>query len=1037
MKNNFTLLREEQVAELNGTVKIYRHEPTGAEIISVENEDTNKVFGVTLRTPPSDSTGIAHILEHSVLCGSRKYPLKDPFVQLLKGSLQTFLNAMTYPDKTVYPVASQNEQDFYNLVDVYLDAVFFPRITPDFFQQEGWHYELENADAPLTCKGVVYNEMKGVYSSPDSLLLERSQQALFPDITYGLDSGGNPADIPSLTYDVFKNFHETFYHPSNARIFFYGNDDPARRLEILEEYLGGFQGLERSEEPTPPFGHPSEEGNTSSPNAPLKFPSTGGVPEGRGGFHKTLLNTAPFDSSIPLQTPFKNPIEVEETYAAGDDDAKAYLTVNWALPDGSEHFALIILDHILTGTSGSPLRKALIESDLGEDLAGFGLETHMRQPAYSIGLKGVSCENLEGVEEIVFQTLEKLVAEGIDRGDIEAAMNSFEFELRENNSGSCPRGLSVMLHMTETWLYDWDPLALVAYEKPLAGLKQGIADNPRFFEELIQKALLSNTHRATVKLLPDAEKAERDEAEEKDRLQAVRDAMSSEQLDQTVESTARLLKMQETHDSPEAIQTLPLLQRSDLRKEIRTVPREIETFDNATVLFHDLFTGGIAYIDVGFDLHVLDADDLPWVSLLGSMLLDMGTQKEDFASLAQRIAQKTGGLYAAPIHATCEDNPESISRLFLRGKCMSGQVDDLFAILSDILFAPAFNNLKRFKEILLEHKAEMESGLIPSGHSAVLSRLKSHYHEAARAAESMSGIDALFFHRNIQKKVDEDWPGIVERIETILQKLLNGGLVINITADTKDRSQIFQTLELFTSNFPKVGKPTPACGHPSQGGEFGSEIPSCGGVPNGRGGFSTWKFDNELSKSEALLVSSRVNYVGRAINLFDNGYKMNGSSLVITKYLRTAWLWEKIRVQGGAYGAVCAFDMNCGSFAFASYRDPNLADTLDAYGKTGEFLKNLTLDQDELTRSLIGAIGAIDAYLLPDAKGYSDMLRWMTGMTDEKRQKRRDEVLSTTADDFRQFGEFLTMDNCVTSVLGSKDAVTESGIEFQSTLKVL
>jgi len=987
MKNNFKFLREEQIAELNGIVKIYRHEPTGAEYISVENNDTNKVFGVTLRTPPADSTGIAHILEHSVLCGSRKYPLKDPFVQLLKGSLQTFLNAMTYPDKTVYPVASQNQQDFYNLVDVYLDAVFFPRITPDFFKQEGWHYELENADAPLTCKGVVYNEMKGVYSSPDSLLLERSQQALFPDITYGLDSGGNPADIPSLTYEAFKNFHETFYHPSNARIFFYGNDDPARRFEILEEYLGNFQALEN-----------------------------------------------PVDSSIPLQATFDQPIEIEETYATDDDDAKAYLTVNWALPDGSEHFALTILDHILTGTSGSPLRKALIESGLGEDLAGFGLETHMRQPAYSIGMKGVDLPNLGKIEALIFQTLEKLVTEGIDRGDIEAAMNSFEFELRENNSGSCPRGLSVMLHMTETWLYDWDPLALVAYEKPLAGLKQGIADKPRFFENLIQKNLLNNTHRATIKLTPDPQKGAREETEEKTRLQAVRDAMSAEEIEQTVDTTHALLKMQETPDSPEAIQTLPLLQRSDLRKECRTIPREIETLDNATVLFHNLFTGGIAYIDIGFDLHALDADDLPWVSLLGSMLLEMGTQKEDYSALAQRIAQKTGGLYATPMHAAAENNPTSISRLFLRGKCMSAQTDDLLDILNDILFAPKFNNIKRFKEILLEHKAEMESGLIPSGHSAVLSRLKSHHHESARAAEAMSGIDALLFHRDLQKKVENDWPGIVERIETILQKLLTGGLVINITADAKDRSPIFQTLEKFLGNFPTVGKPNRECSQM----DANQKSPICDhSRPFAVKPSNAWNFSGTPSKSEALLVSSRVNYVGRAINLFDNGYKMDGSSLVITKYLRTAWLWEKIRVQGGAYGAVCAFDVHSGSFAFASYRDPNLADTLDAYGKTGDFLKNLTLDEDELTRALIGAIGAIDAYLLPDAKGYADTLRWLTGMTDEKRQTRRDEVLSTTADDFRRFGEFLTMDNCVTSVLGSKEAIRESGIEFGSTLKVL
>lgn len=962
MKTQFTLIRETEVAELNGIVKEYRHEPTGAEYISVENNDNNKVFGITFRTPPADSTGIAHILEHTVLCGSRKYPLKDPFVQLLKGSLQTFLNAMTYPDKTVYPIASQNGQDFYNLVDVYLDAVFFPRITPAFFRQEGWHYELENPESPLTCKGVVYNEMKGAYSSPDSLLLERSQQSLFPDTTYGLDSGGNPDVIPALTYGDFREFHEMWYHPSNARIFFYGNDDPAKRLEILEEYLGGFQTLE-----TPP------------------------------------------DSSIPLQAAFSKPVEIEEPYAAGDEDSKAFTTVNWALPEGSLHFALTVLDHILTGTSGSPMRKALIESGLGEDIAGFGLETHLRQPVWSIGMKGADVPNLGKIEALIFQTLENLVKNGIDRGDIDAALNSFEFDLRENNRGFCPQGLSVMLNMLETWLYGWDPLALAAYEKPLTGLKEALAANPRYFEELIETNLLNNTHRATIRLVPDSQMAEKEEADDAARLQAVKDAMIPDEIKRTINSANRLLDMQKAPDSPAAVKTIPLLQRSDLNPEIRTIPRAVEEFENATVLFHDLFTGGIAYVDIGLDLHVLNADEIPWVSLLGSMLLEMGTEKEDFASLAQRIARNTGGLYAAPVHAAPENSSESVSRLFLRGKCMTAQIGELFAILSDILFLPAFDNPKRFKEVLLEQKAEMESGLIPSGHTAVLSRLKARWHESARAAEAMGGIDALFFHRGVEQRVDNEWPRIFERIQGILKKLLAGGLVINVTADAKDRPAIFQTLEKFLSEFPNPGNSSS----------------------------NVWKFKTPLSQSEALLVPSRVNYVGSAINLFEKGYEYDGSALVITKYLRTAWLWEKIRVQGGAYGAVCAFEPNCGTFAFASYRDPNLADTLEAYAKTGEFLKNADIDDDELTRALIGAIGGIDTYLLPDAKGYTDTLRWMTGYTDEKRQLRRNEVLSTTAEDFRQFGEFLTMDNACISVLGSKEAVENTDIPFDLSLKVL
>jgi Zn-dependent M16 (insulinase) family peptidase len=960
--NNFKLIREQFVKEFNGITKEYRHEPTGAEIICVENTNNNKAFGITFRTPPSDSTGVAHILEHTVLCGSRKYPLKDPFVQLLKGSLQTFLNAMTYPDKTVYPVASQNEQDFYNLVDVYLDAVFFPRITPAFFRQEGWHYELENLDAPLTCKGVVYNEMKGVYSSPDSLLLERSQQVLFPDTTYGLDSGGNPDKIPTLTYQEFRKFHEDHYHPSNARIFFYGNDDPEHRLQILGEYLDGFH--------------------------PLKDPP---------------------DSSIPLQKPFEKPISIEEPYAVSEGEKNAFITVNWAIPDGILHFALIILDQILVGNSGSPLRKALIESDLGEDLTGFGLETSLRQPAWSIGMKGVAVPNLGNVEALIFQTLETLVKNGINHGDIEAAMNSFEFDLRENNQGSFPQGLSVMLNMLETWLYGWDPLGLAAYEHPLAELKGKLAENPRYFETLIENILIKNPHRATVRFIPDPEKAARDEAEEKARMQAIRDARIPDELTRTMTAAARLLDMQKAPDSPAAIKSLPLLKRSDLDQKIRTIPREIDVRDHVTILFHEIFTGGIVYADIGFNLHVLDAEDIPWVSLLGSLLLEMGTQKEDFTSLSRRIAQKTGGIHACPFLAALEKSPESAAHLFLRGKCMSGQTGDLFDILRDILFAPCFKNRKRFREVLLEQKAEMESSLVPSGHSAVLSRLKTHYHEAHRAGEAMSGIDALLFHREMRKKMKEDWPGVVTRLEDILQKLIAGGLVVNLTADGKDRAAIFQTLEKFLSEFPKTG---PVSSKP-------------------------WKFSSDPVKSEALLISSRVNYVGRAINLFDNGYTMDGSAFVITKYLRTAWLWEKIRVQGGAYGAVCGFDPNCGAFAFASYRDPNLATTLEAYGQTADFLKNVQLDEDELTRALIGAIGGIDTYLLPDAKGYTDLARYLTGQTNEKRQKLRDELLSTTAEDFRKFADFLNMDNAVTSVLTSAPVTKKSGVDFNKVIRIL
>lgn len=961
--SSFQVVREQFVREFNGMVREYRHDPTGAQIICVENNDANKVFGITFRTPPPDSTGIAHILEHTVLCGSRKYPLKDPFVQLLKGSMQTFLNAMTYPDKTVYPVASQNEQDFYNLVDVYLDAVFFPRITPAFFRQEGWHYEQsERNGGELICKGVVYNEMKGACSSPDNVLMERSQQALFPDNAYGVDSGGDPACIPNLTYPAFRRFHETYYHPSNARIFFYGNDDPAHRLRILGEYLDGFKCL-----PTPP------------------------------------------DTSIPLQPPFERPIVIEEPYAAGEEENKAFVTLNWALPDGLLHFALIVLDQILTGHPGAPLRKALIESDLGEELAGFGLETHLRQPAWSIGLKGVDPADVPAVESLILDTLGTLARDGIDRGEIEAAMNTFEFELRENNHGSFPRGLSVMLTLLETWLYGWDPLGLAAYEHPLAELKEAVASDPRFFEKLIEDNLLNNPHRATVRLMPDAGKAARDEAAERARFRAVLEAMHPDELARTADAAERLLAIQQTPDSPDALRTLPMLRRTDLRKTVRTVPRVIEEHNETTVLYHDLFTSGIVYADIAFDLHALEPDELPWVSILGSLLLESGTRKEDYASLSRRIAQTTGGIHACPLICAPEQSPQSAAWLVLRGKCMSHRIIDLFDLFSDLLFEPAFDDPKRFREVVLEQKSDMESSLVPNGHSAVLSRVKAPAHEAHRAIETISGVDALFFHRDVLHRMEHDWPGIRDTLTSIVRKLLASRRVVNLTADASGRRQIEPVLNAFLARFPDLEK-APAC---------------------------SWVFPRTTVPAEALLAPSRVNYVGCGINLYENGYQMHGSSLVITRYLRTAWLWEQIRVQGGAYGAMCSFDPGCGTFAFASYRDPNLLSTLEAYRRTSGFLKTIELDDDELTRALVGAIGGLDPCLLPDAQGYSDLARYLSGQTDEKRQQRRDEVLATTAEDFRRFGEVLGLQNAVISVLGSQDEISRSGLAFDRRIQVL
>ncbi|KAF2582988.1 hypothetical protein F2Q68_00003156 [Brassica cretica] len=535
-KLGFEKVSEEFISECKSKATLFKHKKTGCEVMSVSNEDENKVFGIVLRTPPKDSTGIPHILEHSVLCGSRKYPLKEPFVELLKGSLHTFLNAFTYPDRTCYPVASTNTKDFYNLVDVYLDAVFFPKCVDDVhtFQQEGWHYELNDPSEDISYKGVVFNEMKGVYSQPDNILGRIAQQA---NNTYGVDSGGDPKDIPNLTFEEFKEFHRKYYHPSNARIWFYGDDDPLQRLRILSEYLDMFE---------------------ASPSRDT--------------------------SKIEPQKLFSEPIRIVEKYPAGRDGdlkKKNMVCVNWLLSekplDLETQLALGFLDHLMLGTPASPLRKILLESGLGEALVSSGMSDELLQPQFSVGMKGVSEDNVQKVEELIMTTLKKLAEEGFESDAVEASMNTIEFSLRENNTGSFPRGLSLMLQSIAKWIYDMDPFEPLKYTEPLKALKARIAEegSKAVFSPLIEQFILNNSHRVTIEMQPDPEKASQEEAEEKSILEKVKAGMTEEDLAELARATEELRLKQETPDPPEALRCVPSLNLSDIPKEPTYVPTEV------------------------------------------------------------------------------------------------------------------------------------------------------------------------------------------------------------------------------------------------------------------------------------------------------------------------------------------------------------------------------------------------------------------------------------------------------------------------------
>jgi Zn-dependent M16 (insulinase) family peptidase len=951
--HGFELLREQDVPELNTRARLFRHLQTGAELLSLENDDENKVFGITFRTPPSDSTGVAHILEHAVLCGSRKYPIKEPFVELIKGSLQTFVNAMTFPDKTCYPVASTNLQDFYNLIDVYLDAVFYPRITPDVLQQEGWHYELETADEPLTYKGVVFNEMKGAYSSPDSLLARESQRSLFPDTSYGVDSGGDPRHIPDLTYEQFKAFHTDLYHPSNARIFFYGDDPPEERLRLTNEYLKDFR-----------------------------------------------KHTA--DSAIALQPRFSAAKRISSAYAMAQEEGdakKGMVTLNWMLDEITDietDLGLGILGYILLGTPASPLRKALIDSGLGEDTTGGGVADHLRQHTFSTGLKGIDVADVERVEALVLHTLGRLAQEGIDPQTVEAAMNTVEFSLRENNTGSFPRGISLMLRALNTWLYGGDPLAPLAFEAPLAAIKARLANGEHYFEELLGRFFLTNPHRTTVVLHPDPALAEQEAADERMRLEQARGAMSASDVEAVIESARDLKLRQETPDSPEALATIPNLALADLEGENKLIPIVVSEDGDAKILYHDLFTNGIIYLDIGLDLHLLPADLLPYVALFGRALLEMGAGDLDFVQLSQRIGQSTGGLWHQTLNAAVRGSRQAAAWMFLRGKATPAKADQLLAIARDVLLDVRLDNQERFRQIVLEEKAAHEARLVPGGHGVVNTRLRANFDEAGWATEQISGVSYLFFLRTLAQQIELDWPGVLAALEQIRDRLVNrAAMLLNVTTDAASWDRFRPQLDDFLAALPRASV------QPEQ-----------------------WPWEPG-ARFEGLTIPAQVNYVGKGADLYRLGYKPTGAAAVIAKYLRTTWLWEKVRVQGGAYGGFSLFDLRSGGFTFLSYRDPNLLKTLDVYDQTGAFLRGANIDELELTRSIIGTIGDVDSYQLPDAKGYTSMMRYLVGDTDEIRQRMREEILGTTVADFREFADVLDQvaDRGLVVVLGSQAAI--------------
>lgn len=961
--HGFELVWERDIPELKTVAKFFRHLKTGAELLSMENDDENKTFGITFRTLPSDSTGVPHILEHAVLSGSQKYPVKEPFVELLKGSLHTFINAITFADKTVYPVASTNRKDFYNLVDVYLDAVFHPRITPDTLAREGWHYEFDE-NGTMIFKGVVFNEMKGAYSSPDNVMGRWSQQSVFPDTVYGVDSGGDPAEIPNLTYEQFRTFYETYYHPSNARIWFYGDDDTESRLAFVDNVL---QDFERRD----------------------------------------------VNATIELQAPFEEPRRLVYAYDASavedEEEPKALVTVNWVLTDSldaADLMAFNLMSRVLLNTSAAPLQKALIDSGLGEDVIGGGLSSEYRQPMFSVGLRGVNMDAVNAVEDAILEMLRQIVADGIDPDQIEATVNTYEFRLRELNTGGFPKGLLLLFNSLTTWLHDGDPLAPLAFDQPLQALKDALAANPRYFEGMIQRYLIDNQHRATVLLKPDATHGQQLNAAESTRLQETQAAMNEDDLAKIRADLEQMARYQNTPDSPEALAAIPRLTLDDLDREVKIYPREEHSLGGVKTLYHELHTNGIFYVDVAFDLFSLPQELLPYYSIFEMALVDMGTTTTDFVKLTQRIGQKTGGISASTFVSRAYELDTDVAWAVYRGKATMEHVGDLMDILRETLLDVNLSDRDRLRQILLEAKSGAEASIVPAGHAVARGRLGAHLSLDGWVEDQLDGVENLFFIRRLINDVETDWEGVQAKLLQVRDALLNrNAMLLNVTVDAASYGAAQGHLTAFAEAFPAK----PVNRH-------------------------AWQLPT-LPQHEGLTIPAQVNYVAKGGSLYNVGYQPDGSVNVIKRHLSLTHLWNEIRLAGGAYGGGATFDGQNGVFAFWSYRDPNLDRSLGVYDATPDVLRQSVIDDSTLTSAIIGAISELDQPMMPDGKGYQSMLQYWLGITDGLRQQRRDEVLSTTAQDFVAFADALEtmLHSADTVVIGSEGKIDGAAASLHKT----
>lgn len=964
----YEILDEHRVEDVQSDGFILRHKKSGARIAILSNNDDNKVFYIGFRTPPEDETGVPHIIEHTTLCGSKKFPVKDPFIELAKGSLNTFLNAMTYPDKTVYPVASCNDQDFKNLMDVYLDAVFNPNITKyeEIFRQEGWHYELTGKDDELKINGVVYNEMKGAYSSPDEVLSSQIYRSLFPDNTYSKDSGGNPEYIPKLTYEAYLDFYHKYYHPSNSYIYLYGDMDVVERLEWLDkEYL-------------------------------------------------SLYDYKKVNSEINKQPAFDEIKNVEAQYSITMDDSqenKTYLSYNRVVGDTLDEMlyqAFDVLDYALVSSPGAPVKQALIDAGIGDDVYG-SYDAGILQPVFSFVAKNANASQADEFESIIENTLKEVVKTGINKEALLAGINSSEFKFREADFGQFPKGLLFGLNCLDSWLFDdMKPFIHLECLDTFAKLRRAVDTD--YFEKLIQEYLLDNTHGSSVTVKPKRGLGnEREEALAKE-LSDYKASLSDEEIDKLIEETEHLKKYQEEPSSDEDLRKLPMLTRADMKKEAMPFSNIEDTLSDVKVVRHDIESNGIDYISFLFDAGDFAQSELGYLGFFTNALGLVSTENYSYTDLANATNIYTGGISTGTAsHPDIKDRNNFVFKFEVKLKVLEKNLDKALELMEQMLLSSDFTDTKRLGEIVAQIKARLQANLSSSGHLVAAMRSMSSFSRYALYQDELKGIAFYRSICRIEKELFESPESVSDKLAAIAKKLFaRNRMLISFTGNSEAYGNAKLSLEKVIAGFNKMS----AIGNQA-------EVH-----------FNTAK--------EAFIDASQIQYVAKTGDFICEGYEYTGALRLLRIILSYDYLWINVRVKGGAYGCMNTF-LRSGESYFVSYRDPNLSDTLDVYDRIPEYIKSFSPDERDMTKYIIGTFSALDTPMNPEAKGSRSMSAYLEGITYEQIQKERNEILNAQPENIRRLADLVeaVLKKDSICVIGNENMIKESAGLFENVEKLI